>query len=119
MSVLQLRVWRPCRWEREYLDVNKQRPAEVTSFQECIYSWEPFSNLLDSITHIEQTETLREKLETFTPTYSPEKREIENLKGVLGRINQEACHCYQQLKRQDCVCREKPSRRRSHNLVSF
>ncbi len=56
-SVLRLRVWRPCRWEREYLDVNKQRPAEVTSFQECIYSWEPFSNLSDSIIHIEPTES--------------------------------------------------------------
>jgi hypothetical protein len=84
---LQLRVWRPCRWEREYLDVNKQRPAEVASFQECIYSWEPFSNLLDSITHTEQTETLGEVLENFAPTHSPEKRKVEKLKMVIEALD--------------------------------
>ena len=88
MSILQLRVWRPCRWEREYLDVNKQRPAEVTSFQECIYSWEPFSTLSDSIIYTtERTETLRKVLEDFAPTHSPEQREIGKLKMVITALD--------------------------------
>lgn len=85
---IHFRVWRPCRWEREYLDVDKHRPADITSFQECIYSWEPFSNIFDSITNSEPAEALkRSLLEDFAPTYSPDKRGIDNLSKVINNID--------------------------------
>jgi hypothetical protein len=85
---IHFRVWRPCRWEREYLDVNKHRPADITSFQECIYSWEPFSNIFDSITNSESAETLKiSLLEDFAPAHPPGERVVEKLSKVINNID--------------------------------
>jgi hypothetical protein len=80
-SPLRLRVWRLCRWEREYFDTIKRHPAEVASFQECIYSWEPFGDPFGSVTSCEQIQRLRDVLENFAPT--PSERDIENLKNAI------------------------------------
>jgi hypothetical protein len=83
ISPLRLCVWLPCRWEREYFDITKRHPAEVTSFQECIYSWEPNGDPFSSVTSSEQLQRLREVLENFAPENTPSERGIENLKNAL------------------------------------
>ncbi|MUG97090.1 hypothetical protein F7734_34040 [Scytonema sp. UIC 10036] len=83
-SQLQLRVWQSCRWRREYLDTNKNGLADITSFQECIYLWEPFSDPFGSVIGTELTQQLREVLiENFALARPPHERGIENLKKAI------------------------------------
>lgn len=87
-SPLKLRVWRSCRWEKEFLDTNKNGLADVTAFQECLYSWEPVGDPFGSITSSEQTQRLREELiENFSLEIQPQEREIENFKQVIQVID--------------------------------
>lgn len=81
---MRLRVWRPYRLEKEYLDTNKNALVDVTSFQECLYSWEPFGDPFGSVTSSEQTQRLREELmEKFAPERPVDERGIENLKNAI------------------------------------
>ncbi len=83
-SQLRLRVWRPSRWKREYLDTNKNGLADVTSFQECVYSWEPFGDPFGSVTSSEQTQRLQEVLmENFALERPCHERGIENLREAI------------------------------------
>ncbi len=83
-SPLRLRVWRPYRLEKEYLDTNNNALVDVTSFQECLYSWEPFGDPFGSVTSINQTQRLREELmDKFASEIPVDKRGIENLKDAI------------------------------------
>ncbi len=77
-------IWRSCRWEKEYFDTSTNNLADVNSFQECFYSWEPFGDPFGSIINIEKTQRLREVLmEKFSLEQPPDQRRIENLQDVL------------------------------------
>ena len=84
-----LRIWRSCRWQKIYFDTSKNGLADVASFHECIYSWEPCGDPFGSITNIEQTERLREALiEKLSPQNPPKDRKIENLKDAIEIMNE-------------------------------
>lgn len=88
-SPLKLRVWRYCRWKKEFLDTNKNGLADVTGFQECLYSWEPIGDPFGSVTSGEQTQRLREELiEKFALGIKLEERGIEQFKKVIQLIDE-------------------------------
>lgn len=88
-SPLKLIVWRPCRWKKQYLDTNRNALVDPTSYQEQIYSWEPFGDPFGSLTSSEQTQRLREELiEKFAPSIKPEKRGIEQFQHVIQVIDE-------------------------------
>ncbi|GAX35953.1 hypothetical protein [Nodularia sp. NIES-3585] len=92
-SPLRLQVWRSCRWKKEFLDTNKNDLADVTAFQECLYSWEPVEHPFGSITSGEQTQRLtKELIENFSLGIKPEERGIEQFKKVIQVIDDILSH---------------------------
>jgi hypothetical protein len=88
-SPLRLRIWRPCRWNKEYLDTKDNSLADMGTYQECLYSWEPFGDPFGSVTSSEQTQRLREELmEKFALAKPLQERGIEQLKQVISVIDE-------------------------------
>ena len=88
-SSLRIRVWRPCRWNKEYLDTNDNSLADMGAYQECLYSWEPFGDPFGSVTSSEQTQRLREELiEKFALAKPLQERGIEQFKQVINVIDE-------------------------------
>lgn len=88
-SSLRLNIWRSCRWRKQYLDTRNNGIADVTSYQECLYSWEPFGDPFSSLTNSEQTQRLREELiEKFSLENPFSERGIENLQQAIQVINE-------------------------------
>ena len=88
---LRLSVWRPVRWSRQYLDVKKGKPANISSssFHEQIYSWEMQESPLDGIEDAEKAESMRTALfDGFGPERSPSQRGIEALENVLSLLDE-------------------------------
>ncbi|MTJ48256.1 hypothetical protein [Dolichospermum sp. UHCC 0259] len=88
-SPLRLRIWRPCRWNKEYLDTKDNSLADMGAYQECLYSWEPFGDPFGSVTSSEQTQRLREELmEKFALAKPVQERGIEQFKQVIIVIDE-------------------------------
>ena len=86
---LRLSVWRPVRWNRQYMDVKKGKPANISSFHEQIYSWEMQESPLDAIEDAEKAESMRTALfDGFGPERSPSQRGIEALENVLSLLDE-------------------------------
>jgi hypothetical protein len=88
-SPLRLRIWRPCRWNKEYLDTKDNSLADMGAYQECLYSWEPFGDPFGSVTSSEQTQRLREELmEKFALAKPVQERGIKQFKQVISVIDE-------------------------------
>jgi hypothetical protein len=88
-SPLRLRIWRHCRWNKEYLDTKDNSLADMGAYQECLYSWEPFGDPFGSVTSSEQTQRLREELmEKFALAKPLQERGIEQFKQVINVIDE-------------------------------
>ena len=88
-SPLRLSIWRPCRWNKEYLDTKDNSLADMGAYQECLYSWEPFGDPFGSVTSSEQTQRLREELmEKFALAKPVQERGIKQFKQVISVIDE-------------------------------
>jgi hypothetical protein len=84
---LRVNVWRPCRWDRDYMD--QQGPIDTRVIQECLYAWEPYEDVFGSISSPDRTTQLREALlERFAPLNSPEARDFTHLAAAIELIDQ-------------------------------
>ena len=89
---LRLKIWRPCRWERDVLDLSKSGPADGDHFLECIYSWEPSEDPWGGIPDVQDTQALQENLcDRFAPENNPKQRSISDLVESLKKIDQILC----------------------------
>lgn len=85
---IKLTVWRPVRWNREYLDVKLGQPADLFSFQQSVYSLEIQESPFDGIEDAEKTEIIRAALlDKFAPEVPHTDRTIEALSEVLSLIS--------------------------------
>lgn len=88
---LRLSVWRSVRWSRQYLDVKKGKPANISSssFHEQIYSWEMQESLFDGIEKAEKAKNMHTALfDGFGPERPPSQRGIEALENVLSLFDE-------------------------------
>lgn len=85
---LRLRVWRPSRWNRGrvYFDVVSQKTVDPTSFHECVYSWAPHDNPLDSTRNAEEAAEVKKTLDMFQPHQPMMSRTIQLLRGEVKRL---------------------------------
>ena len=87
-TVFRLQVWKPCRWDRQYLSSDTGAPATDEAFQECIYVWEPLGDPFACITAPEETRQLRDALiEAFAPGRPVGERAVEGLQKPLDIID--------------------------------
>lgn len=84
--LFKLTVWRPCRWEREYLDL-RGGLADRTSYQESIYSWETSEDPYGAIADVGQSRHVQESLRQFEPGQPPSERSIEKLREAITAID--------------------------------
>jgi hypothetical protein len=84
---LKLNVWRPCRWEREYLNLENRGIALPDSFQECLYVWEACENPRDALTKPRDSDRFQEVMELFLPEKTPLERSIAKLSCVCELLD--------------------------------
>ena len=76
--------WRPIKWERNLLDLEKKDMVELSCFCEEVYVWTPAENVLDSITDYDAREKLNEMLVVgFSPDKPVDRRKVDDLQNVL------------------------------------
>lgn len=89
LPTFNLRIWRPCRWDREYLDTATRGPAIAEHFQECLYSWSPPNSPFDCISDPDATERLRNALlDTFAPSNPSSERGLDAVATVITLIDE-------------------------------
>ena len=80
----QITFWRPIKWERNLLDLEKRDMVEISRFCEEAYIWTPAANVLDSITDYDAREKLNEMLVVrFSPDKPVDERKVNDLQNVL------------------------------------
>jgi hypothetical protein len=83
----RLTFWRPIKWERNLLDLEKKDMVSQNVLCEEVYIWDPAGDILNSIIDSDVRENLREMLIVgFSPDGPVNKRKVDDLRNVLKLI---------------------------------